>query len=115
MCALAMLLAPGGVLASGGSVGSGGGSGSPGADTIKVSKCFYVAGNQTMLVNANSSNAAAHLLLYLPSGRFVCEVQNGGGGKYGGTVFFVGADPGSITIQSSAGGSVTVETTPFVP
>ena len=92
---------------------SGGGSNSGGAETIKVSKCFYVAGNGTMLVNANSSISSAHLSLYLPSGRYIGEVQNGSGGKYGGTVFFVGADPISVTISSSAGASITVPTTPF--
>ncbi len=112
---LVFLLAPIAVRAGGGSGGSGasGGGGNTGS-TIKVSKCFYVAGNSTMLVNASSSNSSAHLTMYSLSGSYIGEVQNGGGGRYGGTVFFVAVDPVFVTIVSSAGDSITVPTTPFV-
>src|SRR5690349_19736024 len=119
---LALLVSSVGVLASGGSGGSGGGSGSGGGtgssvDTIKVSKCYYtsVNGYGQMLVNASSSDSSAHLYLYLPSGVYLGEVQNGGGGRYGGTVF-IGppTDPGFVTITSSSGGRISVPTTPFV-
>lgn len=103
-------LAPQRALASGGSGGGGGGS----VDTIKVSKAEY-ATNNTILVKASSSDPAATLSVYLPSGQYLGTTQNGGGSRYGGTVFFVYSDPGSITIRSSSGGSITVPTTPFQP
>ena len=94
-------------MASGG--GTGGGTNVK-VDSIKVSKCYY-SGN--MLIKASSSDVTAHLYVYLPSGAYVGEVQNGGGSRYGGTVTgYVGADPGSVTIKSSSGGSITVPTTP---
>ena len=96
-----------GAMASGG--GAGGGAAAK-VDSIKVSKCYY-SGN--MLIKASSSDVTAHLYVYLPSGAYVGEVQNGGGSRYGGTVTgYVGADPGSVTIKSSSGGSITVPTTP---
>jgi hypothetical protein len=97
---------------SGGS-GGGGTGGTAGVDTIKVSKSYYVASNGTILVNASSSDATAHLYVYLPSGMYVGEVRNGGGGRYGGAVFYVGNDPVTLTIKSSSGGSITVHTVPF--
>jgi hypothetical protein len=42
-------------------------------------------------------------------------VQNGGGGRYGGTVFGTSSVLATITIKRSSGGSITVATTPFVP
>lgn len=69
------------------------GGGSTAEDTIRVSKCFYAANHGTMLVTASSTATGAHLSLYLPSGAVVGEVQNGGNGQYGGTVFYVGPDP----------------------
>lgn len=94
-------------MASGG--GAGGGV-TVKVDSIKVSKCYY-SGN--MLIKASSSDPTARLFVYLPSGASVGEVQNGGGSRYGGTVTgYVGADPGSVTVKSSSGGSTTVATTP---
>jgi hypothetical protein len=84
-------------------------------DTIRISKQFYVANNKTLLISAVSNNAKAHLYLYRSSGSFLGEVQNGAGGKYGGSVFFAGPDPVSLTIVSSAGGKVTFRTTPYHP
>ena len=40
-------------------------------------------------------------------------MQNGGGGQYGGTVFFWLTDPVNVTIKSSAGGTLTVATVPI--
>lgn len=90
---------------------SGGGSGvTAKVDSIKVSKCFY-SGN--LLIKASSSDPSAHLFVYLPSGEYVGEVQNGGGSRYGGTVTrYIGADPGSVLITSSSGGKLIVPTTP---
>ena len=113
---ISLINVPSPVAASGGSgSGSGGGGGSTtGADTIKVSKCFYfdTGSYVELLINAGSSNTSAHLYAYLPDGTYLGEVQNGGGGRYGGTVFVTLCIPASITIISSAGGSITV---PCVP
>src|SRR6476469_7021116 len=99
--------------ASGGS-GSGGGGSTSSVDTITVTKCYYDAPTGEMLIKASSSNSNAQLGAYLPSGAFLGHVQNGGGGRYGGTVMpYVSSDPGYMTIKSSAGGSITVPTTPF--
>jgi hypothetical protein len=98
-------------VASGGSgSGGGGGGGTTGADTIKVSKCYYfdTGSYVELLFNASSSDSSAHLYAYLPDGTYLGEVQNGGGGRYGGTVFLSMYIPASITIKSSAGGSITV-------
>jgi hypothetical protein len=98
---------------SGGS-GGGGGGGTTGVDTIKVSKCYYFDTGSyiELLINAGSSNSSAHLYAYLPNGAYLGEVQNGGGGRYGGTVFVTLYIPTTITIISSSGGSITV---PCVP
>ena len=92
-----------------------GGSGSGGTtakvDSIKISKCYYSDGR--LLIKASSSDPAAHLYVYLPSGEYVGEVQNGGGSRYGGTVTrYIGADPVEVGIISSSGGIITVPTTP---
>ena len=111
LVAFTLGILPGLSLASGGS-GSGGGTTPPKVDSIKVSKCYYSGG--FMLIKASSSDPAAHLYVYLPSGEYVGEVQNGGGSRYGGTVTrYIGADPVEVTISSSSGGSITVPTTPF--
>ena len=93
-----------------------GGSGAT-AETIKVGKCEYaVTGSYVeLLISAGSSNSSAHLYAYLPDGTYLGEVQNGGGGRYGGTVFVVLYIPDTITIRSSTGGSITTATTPYQP
>ena len=68
-----------------------------------------------LLINASSSNSSAHLYAYLPHGTYLGEVQNGGGGRYGGTVFVVLQIPDSITIKSSAGGSITAPCVLYQP
>ena len=93
--------------------GGGGGTSTGHVDSIKVSKNYYAAANGTMLINVSSSDPTAHLYVYLPSGRLLGEVQNGGGGRYGGSVFWVGADPGYTVFRSSSGGSISVPTAPF--
>lgn len=111
MVAFTLGLMPSLSFASGGSGSGGGGTTPPKVDSIKVSKCYYSGGN--MLIKASSSDPAAHLYVYLPSGEYVGEVQNGGGSRYGGTVTrWIGADPVVVTITSSSGGSITVPTTP---
>lgn len=98
-----------------GSGGSGGGGGTTtGVDTIKVSKCYYFDTGSyiELLINASSSDSNAHLYAYLPDGTYLGEVQNGGGGRYGGTVFLSFYIPATITIISTSGGSITV---PCVP
>ena len=99
--------------ASGGS-GSGGGGGTSGVDTIKVSKCYYDAPTGQMLIKASSSDPRARLYAYRPDGSLIGKVQNGGGSRYGGTVMpYQPYDPGTVTIKSSSGGSITVKTGPF--
>ena len=95
---------------------SGGGTTSS-VDTIKVGKAEYAVttGYVELLISASSSNSSAHLYAYLPDGTYLGEVQNGGGGRYGGTVFLSAYVPLTITIKSSAGGSITVSTTPYQP
>ena len=100
--------------ASGGS-GSGGGSTSSKVDSIKVSKSYYAAANGCLLVAASSSDPTAQLYVYLPNGVLRGVIPNGGGGRYGGSVFYVGPDPLSLTFKSSSGGSITVPTVPFQP
>lgn len=99
--------------------GSGGGSTKPPStvDSIKVAKAefFDQGGAVELLVSAVSSDLTAHLYLYDPSGAYLGEVQNGRGGKYGGSVFVITYVPASLTIKSSSGGAVTVATTPFQP
>jgi hypothetical protein len=90
---------------------------STGADRITVSKCYTNATAKTggeLLIKASSSDPNARLFAYRPDGSLIGEVQNGGGGRYGGTVMpYQASDPGSVTISSSSGGSVTVATGPF--
>ena len=108
---IGMINQPTNTLASGGS-GSGGGGGVQ-VDSIKVSKCFCNSAGQ-MLIKAASSDPTARLFAYRPDGTYIGELQNGGGSRYGGTVMpWQPSDPGSVTIISSSGGSITVPTTPF--
>lgn len=112
---------PSGLSRSGGSGGSGGGGGSLSGgstatvDVIKFGKHSYDAGSYELLVSASSSDGTARLSLYAQSGAYIGEVQNGGGGQYGGNVFVVLTDPISVTIKSSSGGSATIATVPFQP
>ncbi len=89
----------------------------PTPDVIAVSKCYTNAtqhGGGEMLIKAKSSDPAARLLAYRPDGTLIGEVQNGGGSRYGGTVMpYQPDDPGTVTVKSSAGGSVRVPTAPF--
>ena len=98
-----------------GSGGSGGGGSTGQVDTIKVNKCYYAptGGYVELLLQAVSSDSSAHIYAYLPDGTYLGEVQNGGGGRYGGTVFGSYYIPESITFISSSGGSITVATAPI--
>jgi hypothetical protein len=115
---LVAIIQPCPALASGGS-GSGGGGGGGGTtttiDTIRVNKCYYfdTGSYVELLINAGSSDSSAHLYAFLPDGTYLGEVQNGGGGRYGGTVFVTLHVPASITLVSSSGGRITAPTTPF--
>ena len=94
---------------------SGGGSTSN-TDSIKVSKCYYMAGATAMLIKASSSDPTARLFAFLPNGTALGEIQNGGGSRYGGTVVgYYGPDPVYILIISTSGGSILAPTTPFQP
>jgi len=89
------------------------------ADIVQVTKCYTNAtlnGGGELLIKANSSDPAARLFAYRPDGALIGELQNGGGSRYGGTVMpYQPYDLISVTIKSSAGGSVTVPTTGFQP
>jgi len=102
--------------ASGGSGGGGGGTSSS-TDTIKVIKCEYAVTQAyvELLISASSSNSSAVLHAFLPDGTYLGQVQNGAGGRYGGTVFVTLHVPASITLVSSAGGSITVPCVPYQP
>jgi hypothetical protein len=105
---------PGQSFASGGSGSGGGGGTTVKVDSIKISKCYYDAPTGQMLIKASSSDPTARLYAYRPDGSYAGEVQNGGGSRYGGTVMAGSqSDPGTMTIISSSGGSITVPTTPF--
>jgi hypothetical protein len=97
-------------------IGESGGGGNP-AETITVTKCFTNAtptSGGEMLIKAASSQSGATLTAYRPDGSVIGNVQNGGGSRYGGTVMpYQSSDPVTVTIKSSAGGSITVPTTPF--
>ena len=115
LVALSIGLMPGLASASGGGGSGGGGGGTTtSVDSIKVSKCYYfdTGSYVEMLINATSSNSSAHLSAFLPDGTYLGEMQNGGGGRYGGTVFVTLKIPADIIIISSAGGIVDA---PCVP
>ena len=105
------------VAQSGGSGGGGSTKPPSSVDSIKVAKAefFDQGGAVELLVSAVSSDLTAHLYLYDPSGVYLGEVQNGRGGRYGGSVFVTTYIPATLTIKSSSGGAVTVATTPFQP
>lgn len=86
-------------------------------DLVRVEKCWTTAtrshGGQ-LLVKASSSDPAAHLLVYGSDGSLIGEVQNGGGGRYGGSVMpYQRSDPGSCVVRSSAGGTSSAPSGPF--
>lgn len=98
-----------------------GATGVPGAqvDVVRVEKCWTTAtpshGGQ-LLVKASSSDPAAHLIVYGSDGSLIGEVQNGGGGRYGGSVMpYQSSDPGRCVVRSSAGGTSSTPTGPFQP
>lgn len=97
--------------------GSGGGGGS--TETIKIDKCYFSLMSPgstycTLLIKAGSTNNNAHLYAYNNLGGYIGEVQNGSGGRYGGTVFVSSFVPSLITIVSSTGASASAVPTPFV-
>ncbi len=91
--------------------------GSQTIETVKVSKAYTNAtatGGGQLLIQAASSDANVRLYAYRPDGTLIGEVQNGGGGRYGGTVMpYQTYDPVTVTVTSSSGGTATVPTTPF--
>ena len=119
-----LALAGGGTAYASGGSGSGGGGGGGGGggttqsvDTITVTKAYTNATPDSggeMLIKAASSNSNARLFAYRPDGTLIGEVQNGGGGRYGGTVMpYQFVYSATVTITSTAGGTITVPTTPF--
>ena len=94
-----------------------GGGGGGGVDTVKINKCEYAVtgGCVELLISGSSSNSNAVLVAYLPDGEPLGFVQNGGGGRYGGTVFLSMYVPTTITLVSSYGGFATAECVPYQP
>jgi hypothetical protein len=94
-----------------------GGNGAAAAEVIQVTKCYTNATATTggeLLIKASSSDPTARLFAYRPDGNLIGELQNGGGNRYGGTVMpYQPVDPGTVTIRSSSGGSISVPTTAF--
>lgn len=92
---------------------------SPTADRLEVDTCWTNATATTggqLLISARSSDPGARLRAYRADGSLIGEVHNGGGQRYGGTVFaYERHDPGPVTIRSSSGGSISVPTTAFRP
>jgi len=89
-------------------------------ETIKIDKCFFqlMSPGSTycqMLIKAGSTNGNAHLYAYNQAGSHIGEVQNGSGGRYGGTVFIQPTVPTLVTIVSSTGASASAVPGPFVP
>ena len=89
------------------------------AETIKISKCFFspMGGGSTyceMLIKASSTNGSARLFAYNQAGSYIGEVQNGAGGRYGGSVFVQPTIPTLVTIVSTTGASASAVPTPFV-
>jgi len=86
-------------------------------DVVRVEKCWTTATSGhggELLVKASSSDRAAHLLVYGADGSLIGEVQNGGGGRYGGSVMpYQRSDPGSCVVRSSSGGTSAAPTGPF--
>jgi hypothetical protein len=101
----------------GGGGGGGGGSQVQSVDTITVTKAYTNATPESggqMLIKASSSDSSARLSAYRPDGTYIGDVQNGGGGRYGGTVMpYQFSYSATVTIVSSSGGTITVQTTPF--
>jgi hypothetical protein len=98
-------------------IASGGGGN---AETVKIDKCFVsqMSPGSTycvMLIKAGSTNGNAHLYAYTQTGSYIGEVQNGSGGRYGGTVFVQPTVPTLVTIVSSTGASTSAVPGPFVP
>ena len=86
-------------------------------DVVSIEKCWSTAtpahGGQ-VLVKASSSDPTARLLVYSSDGTLLGEAQNGGGGRYGGSVMaFQRSDPRRCIVRSSAGGSASAPTGPF--
>ena len=116
--AFTLSIRPNSALASGGSSSGSGGAGgfsTSNVDTLKIQKCYYfdTGSYVELLLQAVSSDSTAHIYAYLPDGTRLGEVQNGGGGRYGGTVFGSFYVPATITFMSSSGGSITVPATPM--
>lgn len=84
---------------------------------VRVEKCWTTAtpghGGE-LLVKASSSDRSARLLVYAADGSLIGEVQNGGGGRYGGSVMpYQKVDPGQCVVRSSSGGTAAAPTAPF--
>lgn len=79
----------------------------PVADSVAITRAEYTVSKRELRVEATSSNAAASLTVSTAaSGATIGTLTNKGGGKFEG-FFTVSANPGSIAVRSSGGGTAS--------
>ncbi len=79
----------------------------PAADTVRITRAEYDSSKQKLRVDATSSSANATLQVFnTSSGQLIGTLANNGGGRYSGQLNS-SANPRSITIRSSLGGTAT--------
>jgi hypothetical protein len=77
------------------------------ADTVSITLAQYDTAKRSLRVEATSTRSTAALQVYVTaSGQLIGTLANNGGGKYTGQ-FNSAANPQSITVRSSSGGSAT--------
>jgi hypothetical protein len=89
----------------------------PKGESISIGKCWTNAtatASGQLLISAKSSDSSATLSAYRSDGSLIGPVNNGFGGRYGGTVMPIQQhDPGTIIVKSDSGASASCHTTPF--
>lgn len=76
-------------------------------DTVTITRAEYETAKRTLRVEATSTRSTATLQVFITaSGQLIGTLTNNGGGKYS-REFSVSANPQSITVRSSLGGSAT--------
>jgi hypothetical protein len=79
----------------------------PATDTVRITRAEYDSGKQRLRVEATSTSANATLQVFnASSGQLIGTLANSGGGRYSGQLSSA-ANPRSITVRSSLGGTAT--------
>jgi Tol biopolymer transport system component len=78
----------------------------PATDTVTVTLAEYVEKDEELSVEATSTSSTATLRAYTQSGILLGTLTNAGGGRYRATFEEV-ANPGTVRVESSLGGSAT--------